>query len=535
VLNWYRLEQTIEHLMEKEHIPGLAVAVVKDEEVIYARGFGVTSTEDPAVSVTPQTLFRIGSITKPLVGTAVMRLVESGLLDLDRPVKEYIEWLTFSEKGATERMTLRLLMSHTSGLPRDAQLFGRRGPDGLEMYVREKIPSYSFVAPPGKLYAYSNPGINLVGYIAQVACGKPFTTFMQELLFDPLEMKRTTFDPTIAMTYPLAQSHVLLKEGTLHVEHRFADNTAYYPSGSAYSTVLDLCNFAMIHLHQGRFREKSILSPQSAAKMHTPFADEYVLADSRYGLTLKTLSYKGLKCVEHNGEFGTFGCHLAFVPDRRLACVLMLNRIPSKAAPLVYLLLDSLLDLPKEVAKPQAIEPDRTLWENYAGTYLGNRTGIARISIENNQLTLMLNGQTIPLQAYRTNLYAGQRQGNDKMISVGFIPEEVGPTQYLMIDGSSKVCKRVILDTHFVPDPSLWISYVGRYQSDDGEVITIRIVGNQLMLHFRDSDTIEEEGSCLPVDATRFVWERGLLEFQVAQDGSVPEIVVMGVYTLRRI
>src|SRR5450759_3698592 len=140
--------------MEKEHIPGLAVAVVKDEEVIYARGFGVTSTEDPAVSVTPQTLFRIGSITKPLVGTAVMRLVESGLLDLDRPVKEYIEWLTFSEKGATERMTLRLLMSHTSGLPRDAQLFGRRGPDGLEMYVREKIPSYSFVAPPGKLYAY---------------------------------------------------------------------------------------------------------------------------------------------------------------------------------------------------------------------------------------------------------------------------------------------------------------------------------------------------------------------------------------------
>jgi Beta-lactamase class C and other penicillin binding proteins len=214
---------------------------------------------------------------------------------------------------------------------------------------------------------------------------------MQELVFDPLDMKRTTFDPTIAMTYPLAQAHVLLKEGTLHVEHRFGDNSAYYPSGSAYSTVLDLCNFAMIHLHQGCFRGKSVLSPQSVTTMHTPFADEYVLANSRYGLTFKTLRYKGLNCIEHNGEFGTFGSHLTLVPDRRLACVLMLNRTPSMAASLVHWLL------------------------------------------------------------------------------------------------------------------------------------------------FRDSNAVEEEGSCLPVDATRFVWARGLLEFHVAQDGSVPEIVVLGVYTLRRI
>jgi hypothetical protein len=269
--------------------------------------------------------------------------------------------------------------------------------------------------------------------------------------------------------------------------------------------------------------------------MHTPLANEYVLADARYGLTFKTLPYKGLTCIEHNGEFGTFGCHFVLIPDQKLSCVLLLNRAPSKAAPLTYLLLDTLLDLRKVVARPHAIEPDRSPWENNTGTYVGNRTGIAQICIQNNQLTLILNGQAIPLQAYRTNLYAGKKQGDEKMISVGFVPEEEGPTHYLMVNGSSNVCVRVIRDGDFVPEPSQWASYVGKYQNDDGETITIHIVDKQLMFHFRDSNARETEGSCFPIDATSFAWERGLLEFQVAPDGSVSEIIVMGVYILRRI
>ncbi len=117
MLNLYKLEQRIEQGMQKGHVPGLALAIVKDQEVIYARGFGVTSVEDGGAPITPQTLFRIGSTTKPMTGTAIMRLVEAGKLDLDRPVKEYIDWLTLSEEDVAGRVTLRMLMSHTAGLP----------------------------------------------------------------------------------------------------------------------------------------------------------------------------------------------------------------------------------------------------------------------------------------------------------------------------------------------------------------------------------------------------------------------------------
>jgi CubicO group peptidase (beta-lactamase class C family) len=117
MLNIYKLEQRIEEQMQATHVPGLALAIVKDQEVMYARGFGVTSVEDAGLAVTPQTLFRIGSVTKSLTGTMIMRLVEQGKLDLDKPVKAYIDRFTLSEQRAAEQVTLRMLLSHTSGLP----------------------------------------------------------------------------------------------------------------------------------------------------------------------------------------------------------------------------------------------------------------------------------------------------------------------------------------------------------------------------------------------------------------------------------
>lgn len=165
MLNVQALEQDIQKHMQTAHVPGLALAIVQDREVIYSRGFGLTSVEDGGLPVTPQTLFRIGSITKSMTTTAIMRLVESGQLELDRPVREYVPWLTFSEEDAAERITLRRLLSHSAGLPTSHTPFGRRTPGGLEEYVREDVPQYPFVAPPGKLYSYSNPGIRIAGYI----------------------------------------------------------------------------------------------------------------------------------------------------------------------------------------------------------------------------------------------------------------------------------------------------------------------------------------------------------------------------------
>ena len=99
------IDPMIEDFIQRERIPGLALVILRGDEVIVARGYGVTSVEDGGIPVTPQTLFRIGSVSKPLAGTAIMRLVERGQLDLDMPISHYLNWLAFNEPGAAERIT----------------------------------------------------------------------------------------------------------------------------------------------------------------------------------------------------------------------------------------------------------------------------------------------------------------------------------------------------------------------------------------------------------------------------------------------
>ena len=521
MLNLYGLEQRVEERMRAAKVPGLALAIVRDGEVTYARGFGVTSVEDGGTPVTPQTLFRIGSTTKPLTGTAVMRLVEAGKLDLDRPVREYIPWLRFSADGAAERITLRLLMSHTAGLPTAAEHFGPRDPAGLERHIREDIPQLPFIAPPGKVYSYSNAGINLVGYVAEVVGGKPFAELMREQVFGPLAMERTTFDPTVALTYPLAQSHDVAPDGALRVQHRFADNTAHYPSGFVMSTVLDLANFAMMQLGQGRFRDQQILSPESVAAMQTLQADLYTTNGAGYGLTFGVETYKGIRLVGHAGGISTFGSQFKLAPDAGAAVLLLYNRIsPEFAAErLVHDIFDQLLDLPQEAPKPRAIAPDRSLWPRYVGSYVGIWAGLATIQTVDDQLTLDLNGEAVPLDALRPDLYFGLKSGSEEPTSVGFVPEATGPTEFIMVDGAP--AERIQLDTAFTLDPATWAAYAGTYGGVDR--LTVSVEDGRL---FIASAFYGKRVPCTPLDNRRFASEYGLVEFQVAQDGPVPALKV---------
>lgn len=137
---------------------------------------------------------------------------------------------------------------------------------------------------------------------------------MQELVFDPLQMKRTTFDTTIAMTYPLAQAHDLSKDKVLRVRHSFADNVAGYPAGFAMSTVLDLANFAIIQLNQGSFEDLQILSPDPLRLMHTIQADLYTVKGTGYGITFFTEQYKGMRLVWHDGGISSYVCKFMLVP-----------------------------------------------------------------------------------------------------------------------------------------------------------------------------------------------------------------------------
>ena len=504
LLNLYQLEQLIETQMRETHVPGLALALIQNQEVVYARGFGVTSIEDGGLPITPQTLFRIGSTTKPLIGTMIMRLVEEGKLDLDEPIKTYIDAFTLEDAQAANNITLRMLLSHTAGFPPAASPFGRRDPEGLEAFVREDLAHAHLVSPPGMVLNYSNPGIALAGYVAEVVSGKHYTELMQELVFEPLQMKHTTFDPTVAMTYPLAQAHDLSKDKVLSVQHRFAENTAHYPAGFALSNVLDLANFAIMQLNQGRFQGKHILSPESVHLMHTIQADLFTVKETGYGLTFFTEQYKGTQLVWHDGGISTFFCKFVLVPEADLAVILLCNRIGLDYEMITRAILDPFLGLPADEPEPLATSPERTFWPHYVGNYIGRWVGLATIRVIDEQLTLDLNGERILLQAMKKNLYFGRKMGSEAIVSVGFVPGEEGLTSYIYLNTFVLARCEVPRSTHV--DSSGWSNYVGTYALAGENTFRVHMRESHLCIY---SEELSEEMVCTPITNTRFTTKMG--------------------------
>jgi CubicO group peptidase (beta-lactamase class C family) len=543
MLNVHEMEQAIQTQMTTARVPGLALAIVQDQEIVYARGFGVTAADATGVSVTPQTLFRLASVTKPLTGTAVIRLVEAGTLDLDRPIPSYLPWFRLHEEGAAERVTLRMLLSHTAGLPSDSVFHGRRDPAGLEAHVREEIPRYPLVAPPGKVFSYSNLGINVAGYVAEVVAGLPFATLIQELVFAPLEMQRSTFDPLVALTYPVAQGHERQEDGTLRVQHRFAETTGYYPCGCALSTACDLANFVIMHLNEGRFRDRQVLSPATVAAMQTVHARHYTRWGRDHGLTWYVGTFTGgHRWVAHDGGMPGFAARCWLFPDAQLGIILLANPAMEDSGPALLIartVAERLLDLSAPVPGTDIVEPDRSGWPRHVGVYLSHVAGMVTITLVDGQLLLDWNGDTAPLAALDAQRYAAQPPGTSVGISVGFVPEEEGPTEYLLIDNCP--FRRWEQDPSFVPDPAALIGYAGIYHATVAtavarlapDVLTVRVEEEQLIVH---SQASKAEVVCRPLDGTRFSSAWGLLEFVVPSGDSAPALTLtmQRTYTYRR-
>ncbi len=535
MLNSYALEQRINARLRAAHVPGLAIAIVHNGEVIYARGFGVTSVEDGGLPVTPRTLFRIGSVTKSLTGTALMRLVDRGLVRLDAPVREYLPWFVLSVPGMAERVTVRMLLTHTSGLPisgspLDPQTFGSGDPAALAARIRHEIPQLPLVAPPGTLWSYSNGAIHILGHIIEVVTGAFYAQAMRELVFAPLDMSRTTFDPTVAMTYPLAQSHDLLEDGLLRVQHRFANYSAHYPSGQAISTVMDLANFALLHLQQGAFRQIQLLSPEAVAEMHRLHVDFFTVPTSGHGLTFFVGPHKGLWRVAHGGAINSFGANFDLLPKAGAAVILLYNRRSADlvADALVDEIFDLLLRWPTDTLL-SPVEPARDRWLRYVGAYLGPWAGLARIAVVDDQLTLEWNGEVVPLASFRDDLYAGRREGDEQHVSVGFYPPVAGETVSPYIVVNAMPCRRIDQEVDISLDTTCRQVYVGAYRGL--KTLHVRIDANQLVVRTQEAD---KWVACISLGDGRFACRYGVLTFAQPVDGVSHALTLGGELTLTR-
>jgi len=177
-------------------VPGLALAVVKNKEAIFLKGYGLRDVENK-LPMTPDTLLAIGSTTKAFTTFALARLVDEGKMSWDEPVRSYIPWFKLSDPVISERITPRDLVTHRSGLPRHDLLWYNNYRASREELVR-RLAYLQFTADLRERFQYNNLMFLTAGYLLEVLSGKPWEDSVRELVLEPLGMTRTNFSVAVS-------------------------------------------------------------------------------------------------------------------------------------------------------------------------------------------------------------------------------------------------------------------------------------------------------------------------------------------------
>ena len=312
-----RVCDAIRAAREETQTPGVAVGLLHEGEE-HVAGFGVTSLENP-LDVTPDTLFQIGSITKTFTGSTAMRLVESGELDLDAPVRAYLPELKLSDEDVAARVTMRHLVTHTGGWIGD--YFDDLGP-GEDALARicQSLSTLPQLTPLGEVWSYNNAGFYLAGRVIEVLSGKPYEEAVQELLLDPLGLENTFFSLDDVMTRRFAVGHSRDEDGPPAVARPWSIGRAHHPAGGLASTVRDLLRYARFHLGDGEgVLTRSTLDEMQKSQLEVGSIFEHV------GITWSISERTGVRTVGHgggtNGQISLF----FFAPEHDVALAVLTN------------------------------------------------------------------------------------------------------------------------------------------------------------------------------------------------------------------
>ncbi|MGB7922383.1 MAG: serine hydrolase domain-containing protein [Pyrinomonadaceae bacterium] len=420
------LERVAREELKATQTPGAAVAVVVGERVVFAKGFGVSNIETGA-PVTTGMLFRMGSTTKMFTGAAAVALAEKGHIELDKPVGDYVKGLS----PRLAQLTAHQLLSHTAGLRDEGAGDGPLEDAALGLMARSWKDDYLFTEP-GRIFSYSSPGYWLAGLLIEEAGGKPYPDEMNELLFKPLGMQRTTFRPTIAMTYPLAQGHAVSTDGQPAVVRPFVENAAVRPGGSMFSSVDDLARFAIAAMNGGRIDGKQVLPATIMTTLAAPHAPQPDEPKASYGYGLVTYEDRGVRFASHAGVRKGFGSLITFAPDQRVAVIVLANRsfsILGKTAEKALELVLPLKPKVEEKSKPtQAMSAAEM--SMYTGVYL-NSPPAWEVFIKEGKLFLKLDDSELMLTKVGEHRFAIAPPGEGELV---FVLDGAGKVEYIYTD-----------------------------------------------------------------------------------------------------
>ncbi|HET7821611.1 MAG TPA: serine hydrolase domain-containing protein [Ornithinibacter sp.] len=320
VITTYR--ERIPELMASEHVPGLAVAVVDGDRVLWQEGFG--STDAGGAPVTADTIFSVQSTSKTFTATAVMLAVQAGLVDLDEPITTYLPDFTVHsvfETHPERRITLRMLLSHTAGFTHEAPIGNNYEPEpgSFDAHVRS-ISATWLRFRVGTGYAYSNLGIDLAGHVLEVVSGKSFPVLMRDLVLGPLGMNDSTFDRArVRATADRAVGH----SGPVTPPV----DSPMTAAGGLWASAADLGRFLRFQLGNGSFEGRDVLDPALMQQMRTVPAPD-AGAPAGYALGVARTHWRAgryLDLFDHGGGGNGFITDLWWLPQLQLGIAVLTN------------------------------------------------------------------------------------------------------------------------------------------------------------------------------------------------------------------
>ena len=292
------------------------VLVAENGKVVYKGGYGSANMEWN-IPNTPDTRFRLGSITKQFTATVIMQLVEQGKIKLDAHLSDY---LPDYRKDTGSKVTIHHLLTHTSGIPSYTSQPGffenvSRNPYKVEEFVK-KYASGDLEFEPGSKFRYNNSGYFLLGAIIERVTGKPYEQVLKQNIFDPLGMKNTGYDHYATIIAKRASGYIKTPDGYLNAP--YLDMSIPYAAGSLYSTVEDL------YLWDQALYTDKVLSAQSKALMYKPFLEDYA-----YGWVVTNASFKQndqpVQVISHDGGINGFSTTIMRFPKEKNVIVLLDN------------------------------------------------------------------------------------------------------------------------------------------------------------------------------------------------------------------
>ncbi|NIJ35655.1 CubicO group peptidase (beta-lactamase class C family) [Sphingopyxis panaciterrae] len=429
------LDAYIEGARGAWQMPGLSIAIVKDDQIVYSKGFGVREEGKPG-KVDADTVFAIGSASKAFTSAALGMLVDEKKIGWDGTVHDYMPSFELHDPYVTRHVTVRDLLSHRTGVVTNGNLWYGSGFDRQEIIRRLRFQTETLGFR--NKYQYQNEMFIVAGEVVGAVSGMSYDRFVASRIFAPLGMRRTSTSVTdLKALANVASPHVLVDGKAVPVAYRLIDNVG--GAGAINSSARDMAQWLRLQLGGGMFEGKQLIAPATLAEMHSgqivlpASAPDPLFKFTEYGLAWGLREYRGQKVVVHTGAIDGMNSAVAMIPDRKLGVVVLTNGLPSSLAAAVQLrVLDAFIGGPAtdhSAVMKQALEdtartaqekaaaaapssaaaaPARLPLDRYAGTYSSELLGDVVITLANGKLMLARPQATAVLEHERSDMFKAQ-------------------------------------------------------------------------------------------------------------------------------